>query len=139
LRLDVATTSDDLLALDETGGHVTNAGVVTNVDVGIRYVAAWLGGTGAAAIHGLMEDAATAEISRSQLWQWVHHGVRTTEGVLIDGEYVRGEVSRAVGILANADPQEADRHREAAELFVTSALTEPLAEFLTLAAYELLE
>jgi malate synthase len=139
LRLDVATTSDDLLALDETGGQVTTAGVITNVDVGIRYVAAWLGGTGAAAIHGLMEDAATAEISRSQLWQWVHHGVRTTEGVLIDGEFVRGEVSRAVEILASADPQDADRYREAAELFVTAALTEPLAEFLTLAAYELLE
>lgn len=113
--------------------------LVRNVDVGIRYVAAWLGGTGAAAIHGLMDDAATAEISRSQFWQWVHHGVRTSEGVLIDGGFVRGEVSRAVEILASTDPPEADRYREAAELFVAAALTEPWAEFLTLAAYELLE
>ncbi len=137
LRLDVATTSDDLLALDRTGGHVTHVGVTTNVDVGIRYLAAWLAGTGAVAIHGLMEDAATAEISRSQLWQWVHHGVRTVEGELIDADMVRREVTRALCQLTeDATELEAARYLEAAELFVDSALGEPLAEFLTLAAYE---
>jgi malate synthase len=140
LRLDVSTTSQDLLALDRTGGHVTIAGVATNVDVGIRYLAAWLGGTGAAAIHGLMEDAATAEISRSQIWQWVHHRVSTSEGVLIDADYVRSVVATALdSLVALADDEEAARYQEAAELFVESALHEPITEFLTLAAYERLD
>ena len=59
---------------------ITEAGIRTNVNVGIRYLAAWLGGVGAAAIDNLMEDVATAEISRSQIWQWIHHGVTLDDG-----------------------------------------------------------
>ena len=137
LRPDVATSEMDLLALDQTGGHITNAGVETNIDVGIRYVASWLGGTGAAAIHGLMEDAATAEISRAQLWQWVRHGVHTCEGVIVDDSYVREVSSRVLEALTSeSDSQSSAVLRQAAQLFVASALSEPFAEFLTLAAYE---
>lgn len=136
-RLDVVTTSDDLLSMGRTGGHITRGGVMTNVDVGIRYIASWLGGTGAAAIHGLMEDAATAEISRAQLWQWVHHGVCTSGGEVVTGEFVREAVSETLdSLVSDATPLEAERFRLAAELFSSSALDEPLAEFLTLAAYE---
>jgi malate synthase len=110
---------------------------MTNVDVGVRYIASWLGGTGAAAIHGLMEDAATAEISRAQLWQWVHHGVSTSEGDVVTADYVRAVVSETLdSLVPDATPLEAERFRLAAELFSSSALNEPLAEFLTLAAYE---
>ncbi len=73
LREDVETRADDLLNVIATPGEITEAGVRANVSVGIRYIAAWLQGVGAAAIDNLMEDAATAEISRSQIWQWLHH------------------------------------------------------------------
>ena len=100
------------------GGQVTDDGLRTNVSVGIRYLAAWLAGTGAAAIDNLMEDAATAEISRSQVWQWVRAERFTREQVVAEVDALRGE------------------HPEAAELFEEVALTEPLVEFLTLPAYE---
>ena len=72
LRDDVRVTADDLLAAAATPGERTLDGLRLNIEVGIAYVAAWLAGNGAAAIHNLMEDAATAEISRSQIWQWTH-------------------------------------------------------------------
>src|SRR6185295_17323052 len=74
LREDVSVEASDLLNVEATPGEITEDGVRLNVSVGIQYVAAWLRGVGAAAINNLMEDAATAEISRSQIWQWVHHG-----------------------------------------------------------------
>src|ERR1700729_1397378 len=74
-RPDVHVTADDLLAANLTPGEKTSVGLRTNVDVGIRYIESWLRGNGAAAIHNLMEDAATAEISRSQVWQWIHNDV----------------------------------------------------------------
>ena len=83
------TVASDLLAVDRSGGAITEAGVRLNVDVGLRYLEAWLSGTGAAAIHNLMEDAATAEISRGQLWQWVRHAVTTAEGSTVDASMVR--------------------------------------------------
>jgi len=100
------------------GGEITDEGLATNVSVGVRYLAAWLTGTGAAAIDDLMEDAATAEISRSQVWQWVRAGRFTRERVLAELEPWRAE------------------HSEAAELFEQVALSERLVEFLTLPAYE---
>src|SRR6185437_4660546 len=81
-RPDVSVDAERLLAVPETPGEITEAGIRQNVSVGIRYLAAWLNGTGAAAIDNLMEDVATAEISRSQLWQWVHHGRVDRERVL---------------------------------------------------------
>ena len=73
-REDVSVAAADLLDVAATPGEVTEAGVRANVTVGIQYIDSWLRGVGAAAINNLMEDAATAEISRSQIWQWVHHG-----------------------------------------------------------------
>jgi malate synthase len=129
-RPDIAVTADDLLAVDRTGGKVTEAGVRLNVDVGLRYLDAWLGGTGAAAIHNLMEDAATAEISRAQLWQWVRHRVRTAEGDLIDAAMVRRVIDEVV---ADGAPS-----GDARRVFEEVALADDFVEFLTLPAYQLL-
>jgi malate synthase len=120
LREEVVPDDAALLSIPDTPGEITDAGVHTNVSVGVRYLDAWLHGVGAAAIDNLMEDAATAEISRSQIWQWVRHG-RVDEG------RVRDEISRV----------EADE--EAKELFAAVALSEELEDFLTLPAYERLD
>ena len=86
---EVQVSEADLLALQDTPGEITEAGLRANVSVGFQYVSFWLGGRGAAAINSLMEDAATAEISRTQLWQWVHHGVTLTDGRTVTAELVR--------------------------------------------------
>src|SRR3989441_2463618 len=88
-RLEVKTTETQLLDAKIPGATITEAGLRTNVSVGIQYIASWLRGTGAAAINNLMEDAATAEISRSQVWQWVHHGVPLAEGSPVTRELVQ--------------------------------------------------
>jgi len=88
-RPDVLVSGDDLLAVDLTGGAVTRAGLETNVYVSLRYLASWLSGSGAAAINNLMEDAATAEISRSQVWQWVHHGQILEDETQVTADLVR--------------------------------------------------
>jgi malate synthase len=100
---------------------VTEAGLATNVSVGVRYIDAWLAGTGAAALDNLMEDAATAEISRSQIWQWVKVGKFSRERVLAELEPWRAE------------------HPQAAGLFEQVALSDDFVEFLTLPAYPLLD
>ena len=117
-RDDVSITANDLLNFEVPGGQVTEAGLAANVSVGVRYIASWLAGTGAAAIDNLMEDAATAEISRSQVWQWVKDG-------RFDAARVREEVD---GLRTD--------HPEAAELFEQVALSDEFVEFLTLPAYE---
>ncbi len=120
LRDDVVPDEAALLSLAETPGEISEQGVRTNVSVGVRYLDCWLHGVGAAAIDNLMEDTATAEISRSQIWQWVQHG-------RVDEKLVRHEIE-----LVEAD-------EEAKELFAEVALGEELVEFLTLPAYERLE
>src|SRR5262249_22629548 len=89
LREEVAVTAAELIDARVPGGEVTEAGLRTNVSVGIQYLESWLRGVGAAAIFNLMEDAATAEISRSQVWQWVHHGVHLKEGPQVTPQLVR--------------------------------------------------
>ena len=124
LREDVSVTAADILDVAATPGEITDAGVRTNVSVGIRYLAAWLSGVGAAAIDNLMEDAATAEISRSQVWQWVHHG-RVT----------RADVEQTIADVVSELPD--DRvHVTARELFESLALGDEFVDFLTLPAYE---
>jgi malate synthase len=120
-RDDVAVGADALLDFEIPGGEVTEDGLHTNVSVGVRYLHAWLEGTGAAAIDNLMEDAATAEISRSQVWQWVRHG-------RFDHDRVREELA---GVREGMEP--------AAELFERVALEDDFVEFLTLPAYEQLD
>jgi malate synthase len=122
-RDDVTTSAADLLDVAATPGEMTEAGVRANVSVGIRYIAAWLQGVGAAAIDNLMEDAATAEISRSQVWQWIRHG-----------RVERADVERIIGEVMTELPDE-PVYAEAREVFEKVALEEVFVEFLTLTAY----
>jgi malate synthase len=124
LRDDVSVEARDLLDVAATPGEITDAGLRTNVSVGIRYIAAWLSGVGAAAIDNLMEDAATAEISRGQVWQWVRHG-----------RFSREDVERMIAEVASELPSE-PVYEEARGLFERLALADEFAEFLTLPAYE---
>ncbi len=120
LREDVVPDEAALLSIPDTPGEITPAGLHTNVSVGVRYLDAWLHGVGAAAIDNLMEDAATAEISRSQVWQWVRTGHFAEQDV-------RDEIAAV------------DAGAEAKELFGQLALAPELVEFLTLPAYTRLE
>ena len=131
LREEVRVAAGDLLDFRVPGGQVTEAGVRLNIDVALQYLDAWLGGNGAAAIHNLMEDAATAEISRSQLWQWRTIGTR-----LDDGRSVTGGLYTAIRdeTLAALTPG-AGHLAEAAELLDSLVLDDEFAEFLTLGAY----
>jgi malate synthase len=123
-RDEVVVTASQLLDVAATPGEITEAGVRLNVKVGIQYLASWLQGVGAAAINNLMEDAATAEISRSQIWQWVHHQKIPREQVLA----IRAEVIAELG----------DAYREAGELFIEVALAPEFVPFMTIPAYRLL-
>ena len=140
-RDDVIASAAALLDTTVPNGSITEAGVRQNVDVGIQYLAAWLGGNGAAAIYNLMEDAATAEISRSQIWQWVHLGASTDSGVKIDRDLIdriaEEELDRIRGEIG--DGAFAAGHFEAArDLFEEVALSKDFPDFLTLPAYDLL-
>jgi malate synthase len=123
-RDDVSVSAADLLNVAATPGEITEEGVRANVSVGVRYIASWLSGVGAAAIDNLMEDAATAEISRSQVWQWVRHS-----------RVERGDVERIIGDVVAELPDERVVH-EAHELFERVALVDDFPEFLTLPAYD---
>ena len=126
-------------------GTITEAGVRTNIEVGIRYIAAWLCGRGAVPIHNLMEDAATAEISRTQIWQWLRHGAP----VQMEGGFTETMTKRLYDrifkeeVAALRDEFGADyasgRFEEAAELFTQTAAGTELPEFLTIPAYAILE
>ncbi len=134
----------DAAALADTavpGGTVTEAGLRVNIDVAIRYLASWLSGNGAAAIHNLMEDAATAEISRSQIWQWVRNGTPLDDGRSVDTDLVRSlvddETAKMRGQLGDSGFA-AGRYDRARALFEDVALSDDFPEFLTLPAYEAL-
>jgi len=141
-RDDVSVTAAELLSLAETPGAITEAGLRTDVNVGFQYVSFWLGGRGAAAINSLMEDAATAEISRSQIWQWVHHGCELEDGRVITAELVRqilDEETAKIRAEVGEETWQAGRPDETRLIFERVALAEPLVEFLTLEAYEYLD
>jgi malate synthase len=121
-RDDVVSTAAELLDVASTPGEITEAGLRNNVSVGIQYLTAWLQGSGAVAIFNLMEDAATSEISRSQVWQWLRHGKVSREQV---ERAVDEEVAKLDGDYA-----------EARRLFEQVALGDEFVEFLTLPAYE---
>jgi malate synthase len=137
-RDDVTASATALIDTRIDGGSVTAHGLHVNVRVGIYYLAAWLAGSGAVAIDNLMEDAATAEISRSQLWQWVHRGVTLDDGTVVDAALVRAQIERVVGELrTELEGTPAGAHLEAAAgIFERVALEDPFIEFLTLPAYE---
>jgi malate synthase len=141
-RDDVSVSASELLSLPETPGQITEAGLRTDVNVGFQYVSFWLGGRGAAAINSLMEDAATAEISRSQIWQWVHHGVQLEDGRTVTAELVRevlDEETAKIREQVGDETWQAGRPDETRAVFESVALSEPLKEFLTLEAYEYLD
>jgi malate synthase len=119
-RDDVHVEESQLVDFDIPGSDVTDDGLRVNVSVGVRYVDAWLQGVGAAAIDNLMEDAATAEISRAQVWSWVQAG-------RFDEARVREEIAKI------------DASEQAKEVFADVALSVPLKDFLTLSAYDLLQ
>src|SRR5205814_8727205 len=99
LRAEVSVKAADILNLHVEGGHVTEAGVRMNVSVALQYLDAWLGGNGAAAINNLMEDAATAEISRSQLWQWRTAAVGLDDGTTLDADRYRALRAEELALL----------------------------------------
>jgi malate synthase len=107
--------------------------VRANVSIALQYLAAWLGGAGAVAINNLMEDTATAEISRAQLWQWVRHGVRTEDAEPVTLQRCRRLLADEVGRLERSGAQ--GRWREASELLDELVSAEEFPEFLTLEAY----
>ena len=129
-RDDVHVTAAQLLDL-RIGRPITEKGVRDNVSVAIRYIEAWLRGLGAVALDDLMEDAATAEISRSQVWQWIHQDRRTEEGDLITADYVERLIAE---MLAQTPRTEGDRFDDAAEVFREVALHPEFPAFLTLPA-----
>jgi malate synthase len=138
-RPEVVADARALLDVRVPGGTITEAGLRNNVSVAIQYLAAWLGGTGAVAIYNLMEDAATAEIARSQVWQWAHHRCPLAEGPPVTPELVRGIAAEELARIRAALGEGAyarGRYATAAALFEEVALGEPFVEFLTLRAYE---
>jgi malate synthase len=141
-RDDVSVSAADLLNLPATPGAITEAGLRTDVSVGFQYVSFWLTGRGAAAINSLMEDAATAEISRSQIWQWVRHGVKLEDGRTVTRELVREVLDQETAKIRDSvgDKTWQDgRPAETREIFERVALAPDLIEFLTIPAYEYLD
>jgi len=138
LRDDVLVTAKDLLDVGGAGGAMTAAGLRGNIEIALRYLESWLRGTGAVAIHNLMEDAATAEISRSQVWQWRHHGVTLDDGSQVTDELVTrilDEQSQAIRAEIGEAAWSASRFPLAASLLSDALLADELPDFLTVAAY----
>ncbi len=141
LREDVAVTARDLLDLDSAGHEVSEAGVRNNISVSLRYLTSWFGGNGAAGVFNLMEDVATAEICRSQLWQWLQRGASMSDGRTVTRELIariedeeaatfRAEIAGGSGAESFLD--------QAQTLFAELVFSDRLAEFLTLRGYDLL-
>ena len=130
-RPDVHVSAAQLIDV-HIGRPITASGVYGNVSVAIRYIEAWLRGLGAVAIDNLMEDAATAEISRSQIWQWIHQDRTTDDGTPITREYVEGLIAQVLGEVSRF---EGDRFDDAAAIFREVALGSDFPAFLTLPAY----
>jgi len=139
-REDFICTDKDLLKLPE--GTITETGFCMNINVGILYVESWLRGNGAAAIYNLMEDAATAEISRTQVWQWIKTGARLDNGKIITAECykrIRNEELEKIRAYVGEEAFEKGRFTEAIALFDKLVLQEKFTEFLTIPAYELID
>jgi malate synthase len=136
LREDVQVTAADLLNFEIEGGRVTEEGVRSNLSIALQYLDAWLQGQGAVGIRNLMEDAATAEISRAQLWQWLHRGATLEDGRAVDENLyreLRGQELEALGGDGHG------RMRQAVELLDSLVLSPDFTLFLTSEAYRLLD
>jgi malate synthase len=138
LRDDVSITREDLLEVHK--GPRTEEGLREDIRIGVQYLEAWLRGRGAVPLYNLMEDAATAEISRSQIWQWIKHGAKLDDGRTVTPDLFRQVLDQEMATLLDADPDAYARGRfpEAIEIFVDMSLSADFEEFLTLPAYKLL-
>ena len=136
LRSEVQVAAAQLTDARVPGGTITEAGFRLNVDVALQYLNSWLLENGAAAIYNLMEDAATAEISRAQLWQWIHHGAKLDDGRAASEELYRSTRDEQLARLTKEGP---GRYKEAAQVLDSLVLTKDFPEFLTLPAYRLLD
>jgi malate synthase len=130
-REEVSVTAAQLLDVTSTPGEITEQGLRSNISVALQYLAAWLRGTGAVAVFGMMEDAATAEISRSQIWQWLHNDVVLSNGQKVTPDFVEQILEEELAKLGNPDSYAAAR-----ALFVEVALSDEFVDFLTLPAYQ---
>jgi malate synthase len=131
-REDLNVSAVDLLVAPQ--GTITEAGLRTNIRIGIQYIATWLAGNGCVPLYNLMEDAATAEISRTQIWQWRHHGVRLDTGKAVDGALIGAAIAEEVAQLKQTG-SELPTLVDATALFERLCLSEELEPFLTLPAY----
>jgi malate synthase len=141
-RDDVKVDAAALLDVSSTPGQATEAGLRSNIEVALRYLESWLKGNGAVAIHNLMEDAATAEISRSQVWQWVHNDVQLDTGDVVTADLVRRiaeEEVTAIRAELGEDAYRQSRFEDARAVFEQVALADEFVDFLTLPAYDVAE
>jgi malate synthase len=139
LRDDVNVTAEDLLAVSKTPGEITEAGLRNDISVGLQYLASWLNGSGAVAIFNLMEDAATAEIARSQVWQWLHNDITLDDtGEKVTQDLVARIIDEELAKVRERGGEEfrTARYADAVALFKEVALADDYSEFLTLPAYE---
>jgi malate synthase len=137
-REEVSVTAAQLLDIASAGGEVTEAGLRSNVSVGIQYLESWLRGSGAVGINNLMEDAATAEISRSQVWQWLNNDVQLAGGAHVTRDLVErviAEETAAIRERVGEDAFAGGRWADATDTFTGLALADEYSEFLTLPAY----
>jgi malate synthase len=138
LRDDVHVTAAQLLDVKDTPGEITEAGLRNNISVGLQYLANWLAGNGAVAIFNLMEDAATAEISRSQIWQWLHNDIKLADGPKVTRELAERIIGEELATIKArlGDAYDEGQYDQATLLFTEVALADEYVDFLTLPAYE---
>jgi malate synthase len=139
LREDVQVTAEQLLDVKSTPGEITEEGLRSNISVGIQYLESWLRGSGAVGINNLMEDAATAEISRSQVWQWLHNDVELSNGKTVTRELVESLIEEEMATIekrVGADAFSAGRWDDARATYTEMSLSDEYVDFLTLPAYE---
>jgi malate synthase len=134
----VHVSADQLLDVRSTPGEVTEEGLRNNISVGIQYLESWLRGSGAVGINNLMEDAATAEISRSQVWQWLHNDVELAGGQRVTRELVEQLVDEEMQHIKEkvGDRFSKGRWDDARSTFTETAVSDEYVDFLTLPAYE---
>jgi malate synthase len=138
-RDDVRTTAADLLQVPD--GQITDGGLKLNVDVGIQYLESWLRGSGCVPIYNLMEDAATAEISRTQVWQWMRHHAKLADGRMVTPGMIRetiGTQLHKIRGMMGSEQYDKGKFPQAAQLFEQMMLSESCKDFLTLEAYRYL-
>jgi malate synthase len=141
-RDEVRVSAAELLDVAATPGEASEEGLRNDVNVAIQYLSSWLRGTAAVGIFNLMEDAATAEIARSQVWQWVHNQVRLAEGPVVTPELARQVIDEELDKIRRSVGDEmfaSSRAKEARELFERVALADDFEEFLTVPAYDYLD